>query len=88
VRRADPYRALIRALVGRYPGLLVLSGTTESWASVTFSGARHRLICAPGVDLAGIEDAEFVLPNHIVADIAVESSGDRVVIEALTLEDA
>ena len=88
MRRADPHRALIRALLTRYPGLLVLSGTNEAWASVTYTGARHRLVCASGPDLTDIEEEQFALPGHIVADIAAERIGERVIIEALTLEDA
>lgn len=88
MRRADPHRALIRALVARYPGLLVLAGQSEPWASVTYTGARHTLTCAADSDLTGIEEEEFALPGHIVVDIAAEGSGDRVVIEALTIEDA
>ena len=88
MRRADPHRALIRALAARYPGLLVLDGRSEPWASVTYTGARHILTCAAGVDLAGIEEEEFALPNHILADITAARAGDRVVIEALTIEDA
>ena len=88
MRRADPHRALIRALVARYPGLLVLAGSSEPWASVTYTGARHTLTCAAGPDLSGIEEAEFALPGHILADIAARRSGDRLTIEALTIEDA
>lgn len=88
MRRADPHRALIRALVARYPGLLVLAGESEPWASVTYTGARHTFTCTAGPDLAGIEEAEFALPGHIVADIGIERSGDRLVIEALTIEAA
>jgi len=88
VRRADPHRALIRALVARYSGLLVLAGTSEPWASVTYTGARHILTCAAGPDLAGIGEEEFALPGHILADITAERAGDRLVIEALTIEDA
>lgn len=88
MRRADPHRALIRALVARYPGLLVLAGTSEPWASVTYTGARHTLTCGAGPDLAGIEEAEFALPGHIVADIGFERNDDRLMIEALTIEAA
>jgi hypothetical protein len=54
MRRADPHQALIRALIGRWPGLLVLAGTSEPWASATYTGARHTLTCAAGPDLTGI----------------------------------
>lgn len=86
MRRADPHRALIRAFTARYPGLLVLASRSEPWASVTFTGARHELTCASGVDLAGIEDEEFSLPGHIVADVRATRAGPHVMIEALTIE--
>lgn len=88
MRRADPHRALIRALIARYPGLLVLAGASEPWVSVTYTGARHTLTCVAGPDLSGIGEEEFALPGHIVADIAAEGAGDRMTIEALTIEDA
>ena len=88
MRRADPHRALIRALLARYPGLLVLAGTSEPWASATFTGARHTLTCATGPDLGGIEEEEFALPGHVVIDIAARRAADRMTIEALTIEDA
>jgi hypothetical protein len=69
----------------------------RSWASVTFTGTRHKVTLS--VDSAaaarfrdGIEEAEFNLPGHILADIAVVSQareGDevRIALEALTVED-
>jgi hypothetical protein len=88
MRRADPHRALIWALAVRYPGLLVLTSRTENWASATFVGARHILICSKGVQLGGIEDEEFALPGHFIADIAARADGDCLVVEALTIEAA
>jgi hypothetical protein len=87
VRRADPHRALIRALLARHPGLIVLASRTEPWASATFTGTRHELVCATGPNLAGIEEADFDLPGHIVADIGWSAEPGRLLIEALTLED-
>jgi hypothetical protein len=84
----DPHRALLRALVARHPDLLILDSRHEPWASATFTGARHCLTCATGPYLAGIEDAEFALAGHIVADLAVEHHDGQVVIEALTIECA
>lgn len=86
MRRADPHRALIRALLLRYPELMVLSSRSEPWASVTFTGARHVLTCAAGVRLDGIADVEFSLPRHFVADVCAREENGRVVIEALTIE--
>ena len=88
MRRGDPHRALIRALLARYPGLLVLASRTEPWASATFVGTRHRLACAGGVALDGIEEEELSLPGHVVADICAEQREDRTTIQALTIEDA
>lgn len=86
MRRPDAHRALIRALVGRYPGLLVLSSRSEPWASITFTGARHVLFCGRGVEVGGIAEEEFQLHSHVVADIAARDDGAALVIEALTIE--
>lgn len=87
MRRANPHRALLRALTARYPTLIVLASRSEPWASATFTGARHELDCCAGVDLVGVGDAEFKLPDHIVADISFRADDGRLLIEALTLED-
>lgn len=87
MRRSDPYRALLRALAERYPALVVDSGGSEPWASATFTGARH-VLRGRGADLNGIEDDEFDLPGHFVADIAWTKDGDGLRIEALTIEAA
>ena len=75
---------------------------SRSWASVTFTGARHQialLLEGEGADtaadafLAKLDVAEFRLRGHILADIALiarEAAGDgsvRIRIEALTVED-
>lgn len=86
MRRADPHRALLRVLIARYPGLMVLTSRTEPWASATFVGARHMLTCGGTPDLKGIEDAQFDLPGHILADISVERGANGILIEALTIE--
>ena len=76
---------------------------SRPWASITFSGERHRLaLCLPGpgaqaaVDafLDGLEDREFALRGHILADIeaaGIQRDADgqlRLTLEALTVEDA
>lgn len=77
---------------------------TRSWASVTFSGARHRLrlrlsgagaAAAAGRFLDNLGEAEFVLRGHILADIALAGdpqaeTNETIVfeLEALTVEDA
>ncbi len=85
-------------------GVVVEEIRSRSWASVTFTGARHELTfrvegegAAAAADefLGGVEAREFQLRGHIVADIALVSeerndSGDwvRISLEALTVEDA
>ncbi len=76
---------------------------SRPWASITFSGERHRLsLCLPGpgaqaaVDafLDGLEDREFALRGHILADIEAtgverDTEGQiRLTLEALTVEDS
>lgn len=76
---------------------------SRPWASITFAGERHKLVlCLPGpgaqaaVDafLEGLEDREFALRDHVVADIEVtgmERDDDgqvRLTLEALTVEDS
>ena len=82
--------------------LTVEALASRPWASITFSGERHRLtLCLPGpgaqaaVDtfLDGLEEREFALRGHLLADIAaagIERDADgqiRLVLEALTVED-
>ncbi|MGN7160032.1 hypothetical protein [Sphingomonas sp. SAFR-052] len=63
------------------------------WASATFVGARHRVpIGGSGVAfdawVAALAEAELPLRGHLVADVAVVArSGDRVVVEVLTVEE-
>lgn len=78
------------------------SVASRPWASITFSGERHRVsLCLPGpgaqaaVDafLDGLEDREFALRGHVLADIettGVQRDPDgqlRLILEALTVED-
>jgi hypothetical protein len=84
-------------------GVVFDSLTSRSWASITFTGERHRLnLCVPGPGAAaaaeafldGLAEREFTLRGHILADIAaaqVEHEADgqvRLTLEALTVEDA
>lgn len=82
----DARRALLRALRARWPGLVLRTADSEPWASITFTGERHRLVFAPGVDLAGIEEAEFALQGHLVADIVAKVNAAEITIEALTIQ--
>jgi hypothetical protein len=73
---------------------------SRRWASVTFSGERHRLrlhlggagaAAAADAFLDGLDEREFALRGHILADIALvgderEDDGVRLTLEALTVE--
>jgi hypothetical protein len=103
---ADAAEALARALRGHFPdfsGMLEIEEiASRRWASITFTGARHRFglrLSGPGARTAadafldGLGEREFALNGHIVADIAlkgdVAEEGEDVVrltLEALTVE--
>jgi hypothetical protein len=103
----DAATALLRALAACFGGFeasfKVDDLSSRSWASVTFSGARHRIAfslegpaaaAAADAFLKQMAEAEFDLNGHVLADIALagedrSASGDRVQvrIEALTVED-
>lgn len=84
----DPHATLLRALCRRHPELRLVDSATEPWASVTFTGARHVFTFEPTDAPGDLADAEFVLPGHIVADVAVAARPTGLVIEALTIESA
>lgn len=103
----DAATALLRCLCatfGSFEGAFRVDElSSRSWASVTFSGARHRIAFSlVGAGAAGaaeafvdrLDEAEFDLRGHIVADVALlaedrSPSGDRVQLslEVLTVED-
>lgn len=76
----------------------VLRSSETCWASSSFSGARHCYVIglrdrADLPALAGLDEREFELSGHIVADIALvgrtwHAQSCHVTIEALTVEDA
>ena len=83
--------------------LTVEAPASRPWASITFSGERHRLtlrLPGPGAQAAvdafldGLEEREFALRGHLLADIeaigiAREADGQiRLVLEALTVEES
>jgi hypothetical protein len=96
-RGPDIGTRLARAIERMRPGVAVVERSAAPWASVTFSGARHRIgvsvADAPGVGkwIERLPEAEFAIPGHIVADLAVTATARRggrvaVTIEALTVE--
>lgn len=93
MRAAD--EMLARALAAR-GACRIVAAEQRRWASVTFTGARHRLrleLDGAGAEafLDGIGEAEFDLGDHLLADLVVtgreaEAEGVAVAIEALTIE--
>ena len=100
-RRTDPHIGLLRQIARRFPAdgrPLLLESKSDPWMSATFSGARHSYRFA--LENAGqeawlkamraeISEAEFDLPDHIVADIVLEAcaaDAPEFVIEALSVE--
>ena len=96
-RFPDPHARLGGALTNLSGGVLLESRQTP-WASATFSGARHSFVFhvphgAGGGQLTEVEERQFDLPGHLLADIGIcdleeEVGGARFTIEALTVEDA
>lgn len=91
-------RALVR--MAKQAGVDITIATTEwtRWASATFTGARHHihLIASPSPALSGwvatLQEAEFTLSGHLVADLVVTSTrtaqgGTTYALEILTVED-
>lgn len=103
VSPGDATTALLRAVARRFPRLdfRIEELRSRSWASITFTGARHELhfrVEGEGAEAAaeafveGLEAAEFELRGHILADIALVSDrrgaqSASLRIEALTVED-
>lgn len=99
---AELKRALRRCFVALGAPVTVEALASRPWASITFSGERHRLtLCLPGPGataaaesfLDGLEDRDFALRGHILADIAaigseLDADGQvRLTLEVLTVED-
>jgi hypothetical protein len=91
-------RAVMRSAVEAGVLLSVTAASATPWASVTFTGARHRLnlVAARSSSLdnwlAGLAETEFRLRGHLVADLAIAAAIDaaesvEVTLEALTVED-
>ena len=99
--------ALLRALLARAgvsrDRILLSEFRSTDWQSLTFIGERHLIhLRIPGPDAdaivrrmtADLEDVEFAIPGHVVADIVLaapvrrDSDGSiSVELEALTLAE-
>lgn len=99
--------AILRGLVAKTgvasDRILLSSVRSIDWQSLTFVGERHEIelrIAPPEAEqLAericdGLDEADFAIPGHILADIAVRGAPRRtedgsalLSIEALTIEE-
>lgn len=99
--------ALLRALIARAgvsrDRILLTDVHSTDWQSLTLAGERHLIelrVAGPDASAVvdrfccGLEDAEFSIPNMIVADIAVlgvprsDSDGSTsLTVEALTIAE-
>jgi hypothetical protein len=96
-------RALLERIGERSDRILLSELESVDWQSLTFAGERHVLqlrVPGPGAEaivgrfISGIEEAEFAILGHIVADIALAAAPIRAVdgsftlaIEALTVAE-
>ena len=82
--------AVLRALLARAgeesDRILLTEVQSTDWQSLTFVGEQHQFrfsIRAPGAQelmnrfAVGLEDAEFDIPGHVVADLSVERAPCR-----------
>lgn len=90
---------LLRALLARAGvdrnRILLSNFRSSEWNSLTFTGERHAFalrIPGPGAAsvaallINGLEDADFVIPGQIVADIALVRPPTKQADGAITLE--
>ena len=96
-------RSLLRRAGVNRDRILLTEFRSTDWQSLTFIGEQHRIrlrIPSPGAAeistslVNGIEDAEFAIPGHVVADIALAGEPEQqpdgsvvLMIEALTVEE-
>lgn len=100
--KRDPHARLLRLLLAMAgEGAEILSSSSRSWSSATFSGARHKAVLKiSGGDAqqraeqfaAKLPEAEFRVPGHIVADALVqariwERGNATMELALLTVED-
>ncbi|HET9811063.1 MAG TPA: hypothetical protein VFP53_05125 [Sphingomicrobium sp.] len=96
-------RALLRRAGVQRDRILLTEFRSTDWQSLTFIGEQHRIrlrIPSPDADetaaslVNGLPDAEFSIPGHVVADVAIIGEPERqpdgsvaILIEALTVEE-
>jgi len=98
----DPLPRLLAQLTDRAGGLVTVErATSRPWASALFQGRRHVVMLhLTGPDASGrrtrfatgLEEAEWTLPGHFVADITIDDQrscpkGEWIELSALTIEE-
>lgn len=82
----DRLRAALMALSGQRGQIVTHS--ERSWASITFTGARHRLamqfsgaeaVAAGEHFIAALPDHEFTIPGQLVAEATVIEAEHRLI---------
>lgn len=101
-RTRDPLPRLLTQLVERAgEPVIVERATSRPWASALFEGRRHVVALRfTGADArerrvhfaAGLEEAEWTLPGHFVADISIDErrstpQEEWIELSALTIEE-
>ncbi len=101
-RQSDPLPRLLAQLIERAgEGCSTLRASSRPWASALFQGRRHVITLSfEGTQAQeqaarfaqGIEEAEWNLPRHFVADITMDvrreqQDGVELELSALTIED-
>ncbi len=96
-------RSLLRRGGVNRDRILLTEFRSTDWQSLTFIDEQHKIrlrIPSPGADeiaaelVNGLEESEFSIPGHVVADVALAGEVERqkdgsvaLTIEALTVEE-
>lgn len=96
-------RSLLRRTGLSRDRILLTEFRSTDWQSLTFTGEHHKIrLRVPAPDsrattirlVDGLEEAEFSIPGHVVADVAVVGEPENqmdgsvtIEIEALTIEE-
>ncbi len=96
--RREPAAHLLDAICELASAQADLVGHHQSaWASITFSGTRHRVsLCFDGAEavasgeafVAALPDHEFAIPGQIVADAGIVAVDHRLLPHPLLTVDA
>lgn len=87
-------RALVAHAAAERCSIEIVSVDARDWASATFTGEQHRIVlrACSGATLstwlAGLPEAEWRLPGHIVACLSAEARGDEATVLALTIAES